>query len=59
VRCLGFGHVLEIFSCFHKQENDFRQPCANNKGQHDTKPGLDVLSSTHFLDDGFPSLKKN
>jgi hypothetical protein len=46
---------VEISSCFHKQENDFQQPCANNKGQRDTKPGLYVLSSAHFLDDGFPS----
>jgi hypothetical protein len=55
VRLLGLGQAVEISSCFHKQENDFQQPCANNKGQRDTKPGLYVLSSAHFLDDGFPS----
>jgi hypothetical protein len=58
VRLLGLGQAVEISSFFRRQENDFQQPCANNKDQHDTTPGLDVLSSAHFLDDGFPSLNK-
>jgi hypothetical protein len=53
VRLLGLGQAVEISSFFRRQENDFQQPCANNKDQHDTTPGLDVLSSAHFLDMDF------